>query len=82
MKKILLAIIAISVFVPSAFAAVSSPCSGYTKPKEPAKPRVVVDTGYRRDVIDNRVPVETKKEGTINLLKAAKDRETLISGQQ
>ncbi len=83
MKRIILMVIGITVLATAAYAAVSSPCSGYRKPpKEPAPPREYVETGNRRDVIDNRVPTHTKKEGAINILKATEDRETLISGRE
>jgi len=85
MRKITLAIIAVMVFTSFAFAAVSSPCSGYKKPaKEPAPPREYVETGNKRDVLDNRVPTKTVRKGNISddMAQATKDRETLISGQQ
>ena len=82
MKKIILAIIAVTAFASVAYAAVSSPCSGYKKPKEPAPVREAVDTGYRRDVLDYRVPTESVvEEGKVHRSQATQDRETLISGR-
>ncbi|MFA6079318.1 MAG: hypothetical protein WC779_06205 [Candidatus Omnitrophota bacterium] len=82
MRKVILTIIAVVAFTSVAFAAVSSPCSGYKKPKAPAEPREMVDTGHRRDVLDNRVPTESVKEGKVHMEQATQDRETLYSGRQ
>ena len=77
MRKLTLAIIMMMVFASSAFAATSSPCGV----KQPQAPRVFVDNGHRRDVLDNRVPVQTRESGTDSMLQATKDRETLLSGR-
>lgn len=78
MRKLTLMIMTIMVFAASAFAATSSPC-GYKQPPAPSQPR---DEGYRRDVLDFKVPVQTENKPTWDREQATKDRETLISGQQ
>jgi len=82
MRKVILTVIAVIAFASVAYAAVSSPCSGYKKPKEPAPVREYVDSGHRRDVLDNRVPVESVKEGKVHIEQATQDRDSLISGQR
>jgi len=77
MRKFVLAIGMIMVFAASGFAATSSPC-GYKQPPAPSQPR---EEGYRRDVLDFRVPVQTENKGTIHREQATKDRETLVSGK-
>lgn len=91
MKRLLvLAAIAVVclVAVSVATAAVSSPCSGYTKPvvkevckKECPAPTTVVQS-YRRDVLGQKVPVETHKEGDALTDKATKYEEQLLTGVQ
>ncbi len=77
MKKLTFAIILVTVFASSALAATSSPC-GYKKPAAPQ----VRDDGYRRDVLDFRVPVQTEQRGDVYRDQATKDRETLLTGKQ
>lgn len=87
MKKILLtvsAFFAAAIFAVSANAAVSVPCSGYTKPvkQESPRPKNVVIEQYRRDVLGTKVPLQTHKEGDARTDTATKYEETLISGQE
>jgi len=85
MKKVLLtlsAFFAAVIFSVSAEAAVSSPCSGYTKPKAEAPRRQVVEQTYRRDVLGTKVPLQTHKEGNALTDTATKYEETLISGKE
>ncbi len=79
MRKITLAVIAVMIFAASAYAAVSSPCSGYKKPA--AAPAPSVPSDYRRDVLDERVPVQTEETGTVYKSKATEDREYMPSGK-
>jgi len=63
-----------------ALAAVSSPC-GARKPvrKEAPAPRVQVESDYHRNVLDQRLPVQTEEGGTLRPDKATGDRERLSS---
>jgi hypothetical protein len=88
MKKVLLtvsAFFAAVIFTVSANAAVSSPCSGYTKPvkqEAPRAPKQVVEQGFKRDVLMNKVPVQTYLGGDARTDTATKYEETLVSGQE
>jgi cell division septation protein DedD len=73
MRKVILAAVLALVgsvaMVAAAVAAVSSPCSGYTKPvvvkkeapvRRPSKP---IDQTYKRNVLGQKIPVYTHIEG-------------------
>lgn len=86
MKKILLTVITLFVaviFAVSANAAVSVPCSGYTKPvkQEAPRPKQPAEEGFRRDVLMNKVPVQTYKAGDARTDTATKYEETLVTGE-
>ena len=86
MKKIIFTVIAFfaaAILAVSANAAVSVPCSGYTKPvkQEAPRPRSVVQEEYRRDVLGSKVPLKTHEAGDALTDTATKYDDTLISGQ-
>jgi hypothetical protein len=77
MRKFILASVMVIGYAATTFAATSSPC-GYKQPVRHEEK----ETGYRRDVLDFRVPVYTEKKGNINILQATKDRGKLLSGKE
>ena len=81
MKKIFVIAVLVSFAAGSvALAAVSSPC-GARKAVPPRAPRVVEDQGFRRDVLGQKVPVQTVEKGDAMTDTATKYNETLITGK-
>jgi hypothetical protein len=70
MLAVILALLVSAAVAAAALAAVSSPCSGYTKPvvkkeapapvRKPAEP--IIET-YKRNVLGQKIPVYTHKAG-------------------
>lgn len=54
------------------------PCAPCAKPCAPCK---TVCDGFKRDVLGNKIPLQTVKEGNALTDKATKYEENLISGQ-
>jgi len=88
MKNILIAIAVVMlsvVFVAAGVAAVSSPCSGYTKPavrKAAPVKSAPVEQDYRRDVLGQKVPIYTHEAGDALTDTATKYESQLVTGEE
>jgi hypothetical protein len=85
MKNILIAIAVVMisvVFVAAGVAAVSSPCSGYTKPKAAPVKSAPIEQDYRRDVLGQKVPVYTHEAGDALTDTATKYETQLVTGEK
>ncbi len=66
---------------PSSCGSCAKPCSTCAKPCAPCSPCAKVCDGFKRDVLGNKIPVQTVQAGNALTDKATKYEENLISGQ-
>ena len=66
--------------LPNLFGSCAKPCNT-CKPCAPCKPCEKVCDSFRRDVLGNKIPIQTVQAGNAMTDKATKYEENLISGQ-